>query len=517
MPDNREVLNLSEAAEYLRVSTKTLREMARAGKVPAQKAGREWRFLAQALKEWLAVPAGGEKGNRADAASKPGVREPYVQYEISFAGFKDTAFKDNFDRAMHRWVPWIAGFSGAFVRSVLESVQGEAEGAPTVLDPFAGVGTTLVEAMKLRCEGIGFEINPYAALASRVKVGVLDYDLNRLRRATAEYGSFIERALSGSASPRSRPPAHFRTRTPFFSPSVQRKVLFSRDYISELDPDWCRDIFRLALGAVMVGFSNYSYEPSLGTRVAAGKPEVEDADVPSILQAKLIEILEDIEQFQADVDRERNGHSCSLVEGSFFENSRRLAEGSVDVVVTSPPYLNNYHYIRNTRPQMFWLDMVARPADLKTMEQDSFGQFWQTVRSGPTVELAVDLPPLQRLLGRLRKTNPDKGAYGGQGWANYAASYFNDCARLCLELERLVRPGGRAVVVIGNNILQGIEFKTDEFFAQIAEQRGFEVVEMHEVRTKRIGTSIVNSSVRRGTVKKRTKLYETAVELRRRG
>ena len=133
------------------------------------------------------------------------------------------------------------------------------------------------------------------------------------------------------------------------------------------------------------------------------------------------------------------------------------------------------------------------------------------------MELTVDVPALHRLLGRLRKTNPDKGTYGGHGWANYAASYFNDCARLCLELERLVRPGGRAVVVIGNNILQGIEFKTDEFFAQIAEQRGFEVVEMHEVRTKRIGSSIVNSSVRRGTVKKRTKLYETAVELRRRG
>lgn len=54
----------------------------------------------------------------------------------------------------------------------------------------------------------------------------------------------------------------------------------------------------------------------------------------------------------------------------------------------------------------------------------------------------------------------------------------------------------------------------NSFFAQIAEQNGFDVVEVHEVRTKRTGTSIVNSSVRAGTVKKQTRLYETTVELR---
>ena len=77
-----------------------------------------------------------------------------------------------------------------------------------------------------------------------------------------------------------------------------------------------------------------------------------------------------------------------------------------------------------------------------------------------------------------------------------------------------MKPGGIAVVVIGNNILQGIEFPTDRFFSQIAEEAGFDIVELHEVRSKRTGNSILNSSVRSGTVRQRTKLYETAVELR---
>ena len=42
---------------------------------------------------------------------------------------------------------------------------------------------------------------------------------------------------------------------------------------------------------------------------------------------------------------------------------------------------------------------------------------------------------------------------------------------------------------------------------------GLRVVDIHEVRSKRTGTSIVNSSIRAGVTKKRTHLYESAVEL----
>ena len=104
---------------------------------------------------------------------------------------------------------------------------------------------------------------------------------------------------------------------------------------------------------------------------------------------------------------------------------------SVDVVITSPPYLNNYHYIRNTRPQLFWLGLVSETSELKTIERKSFGQFWQTVRSGPEIALIPHLPHLADQIHELRGLYADKGPYGGPGWANYAASYFNDCLRFC--------------------------------------------------------------------------------------
>ncbi len=47
------VLTLTEASRFIRVSEKTLGTMARDGRIPAQKVGREWRFLLPALEEWL--------------------------------------------------------------------------------------------------------------------------------------------------------------------------------------------------------------------------------------------------------------------------------------------------------------------------------------------------------------------------------------------------------------------------------------------------------------------------------
>ena len=74
--------------------------------------------------------------------------------------FSDPSFTRNRNSPIHRWVPWIAGFSREFVHDVIRRYLVE---RGTILDPFAGVGTTLIEGILLRHNAIGFEINPYAA------------------------------------------------------------------------------------------------------------------------------------------------------------------------------------------------------------------------------------------------------------------------------------------------------------------------------------------------------------------
>lgn len=504
------VLTLSEAAAFVGVSERTLSKETRLGHVPGQKVGREWRFSRSALESWLSQGGPAPASAAGTLTGAPPDRPP----PTAEAGIRDTAFTQNRQEPVHRWVPWIAGFSSSFVDGLLSQIPTDPAQA-TVLDPFAGVGTTLVEAMLQGYNAVGFEINPFAALACQAKLGIPECDVGRLRERTAGLAQYLaERVPSPTRAPESAPPAEFASRVPFFSPQVLRQVLFVRDYLGVIPEPPLRDLFRTALGSVMVSFSNYSYEPSLGRREAAGKPDVLEADVAQVLSAKLTEIAGDVELAQARIVALGHVPARAVHTASYLSSYHLVPAHSVDCLITSPPYLNNYHYVRNTRPQLWWLGLVESRSDLKALEWDSFGKFWQTVRSGPPVELEVDLPELRATLEQLSATNTDRGAYGGPGWANYAASYFNDCAAFCRATGMLLRPGGLAAVVIGNNILQGIEIQTDRLLAGIAQRAGLAVEGIHRVRKKRTGSSIINSSVRVGEGKHTIELYESAVLLR---
>ncbi len=428
-------------------------------------------------------------------------------------GFSDSAFSENGDLPVHRWVPWIAGFSATFVREVLDRYaarDSHPEGR-TVLDPFAGVGTTLVAASLRGHRVCGFEINPYAAEAAEVKLNASRIPPDELSRRTAEFEANVGEAIRTGALPRGAAPRGFQTRRRFLSPAVERKVLLARDFIEGLEDPLIRKCFRIALASELVGFSNYSYEPSLGTRAAAGKPDVSDAPVVRVIANKLRLMVDDVRTLQRDPHSEALLSGADFHQGDFFGLQDVVPDASIDLVITSPPYLNNYHYIRNSRPQMYWLRLAHSPNDLKAVEGASFGKYWQTVRGGETVSLAFDMPELAESIAFLRSVNAHKGAYGGPGWANYAATYFNDCCRFAAILGRVLRSEGRAVVVLGNSILQGVEFRTDLLFGRICELQSLKVEEVVPLREKRTGTSIIRSSVRSDSARGKTTLYESAV------
>ena len=432
-------------------------------------------------------------------------------------GYGDAASSHNKSLSMHRWANWIAGFSGEFARSAITQFApsgrhsaGSVRTDYTVLDPFAGVGTTLLEANRLGLRAVGFEINPFAALVCRVKLGAADISLHELRDSVKGYQHFMQGAAE--QEPRSSPPGGFRSRIPFFSPAVERKVLLTLDYMNDL-PEPINDLFRVAFASVMVDFSNYTYEPSLGTRPGAGKALVEDADVGEVLSVKLRDMVQDIAEFQAETGSGSHSPAWQVYEQSFFDAETHIAAASVDLVVTSPPYMNNYHYVRNSRPQLFWTGLIGEPSELKRLETGNFGKFWQTVRGDGPIPLVPELPQLEGEIAAIREINNDRGVYGGNGWANYIASYMNDLDRFCELLSKILAPGGTAVVVVGNSIVQGREIKVEERLGDIAELRGLSVLGITKLR-ERVGSSIVNSGARLAADDK-TGLYDAAVVLRR--
>ena len=427
------------------------------------------------------------------------------------SGFCDPAFASNKWLPMHRWVPWIAGFSSEFVGRILEQAMPQ---PGVVLDPFSGVGTTLVEAVLQQHRAIGFEINPYAALASRVKANAATLPLDSLRLELDRFRKIFSRRVNSNYRPRAVAPPGFRSRSPFFSPKVLRQVLIFQDFVATLEDDRVKDVFRLAFGSTLVQYSNYSYEPSLSRRVSVGKSEILDYPVAETLLAKLQIICEDIGWLRGRLQGQPA--VAQIIEASFFKVKEHLPPASVDAIITSPPYLNNYHYNRNTRPQLYWLGLVNSPQDMTPLERANFGTFWQTVREEAYRGLEFELPgsDLQQRLDDLRQRQPAKGIYGGNGWANYAAAYFNDCRHFAEGMRYVLKPGGRAFVVIGNSILQGLVIPTDQYFGQIATALGLEVVRIDIPRATRVGNSIIQSEVRVSKAKDSDQLYEAIVELK---
>lgn len=265
----------------------------------------------------------------------------------------------------------------------------------------------------------------------------------------------------------------------------------------------------------MVRYSNYSYEPGLGRRVSSGKEEIQDFPAIQTITSKLGEVLEDIIWFQSNL-LDKQVHA-QVINDSYFQYAQYLAPQSIDLIITSPPYLNNYHYNRNTRPQLYWLDYAKSPQDLKMLENSNFGKYWQTVREQKYLGLSFSLPgtDIQERLDTLRALNPEKKIYGGNGWANYAASYFNNCYKLAAGIHYVLKRGGTALVVLGNSILQGVLIPTDQYFGKIAESVGLELVKIDIPRNTRVGNSIIQSNVRSTKAENSHQLYEAVVELRK--
>lgn len=427
--------------------------------------------------------------------------------------FSDPAFSKNKTLPIHRWVPWIAGFSSDFVDDVIIEYIPCHEGL--VLDPFAGVGTTLLEARLHNHESVGFEINPYAAFACEIKLTSDQIPIKELVNEINRFEEYYSICLKSNYAPKTSAPKGFKTRSDFYSQKILKKILIILDFIDSIENELIKNLFRLAFASTMVAYSNYSYEPSLGRRSHAGKNAIDDCPVEQVIGKKLNEMVEDIIWLKKGLTNETP--NSRIISDSFFEFKKYLSPDSIDLIITSPPYLNNYHYNRNTRPQLYWLGYVNRPHDLIKYEHENFGTFWQTVRDKKKIKLNFELPNsnLEELLELLSKKNTDKGVYGGQGWANYATAYFNDCYRFSLAMKEVLKEGGTAVVVLGNSILQGIMLPTDQYLADIAKSIGLVVLGIDVPRSKRIGNSIIQSNVRANKAEDTHKLYESVIKLRK--
>lgn len=100
------------------------------------------------------------------------------------------------------------------------------------------MGTTLLEAYLHGYNVVGFEINPYAVLGTTAKLEAAEVSSQSLADYIGKYVAFMDEYCCPNAStlvqPETAKPEGFSGRTELYSPKVERKVLFTLDFIKSI-------------------------------------------------------------------------------------------------------------------------------------------------------------------------------------------------------------------------------------------------------------------------------------------
>lgn len=251
----------------------------------------------------------------------------------------------------HGWLNFYAAFSEGFSDSALESL-GIKEGH-VVLDPFLGSGTTAVSARKRNVSLVGWDLDPFACLLSRAKLAtsanpevVSSYlksgelaDLQRFDRQASEV--FDSACLKYASRVFSR---------------IHKKVRGGRSKILGVicaDSEGRYDSEVVALVALCIAASSSArlIKGSNPTWYRKGLPG--EIDQVSVLKESAKEIslqmLMDLRSIKS------RGTECIQVFNCDAQYGDGVEDGSVDFVVTSPPYLTRIDYVINHLPNLMLL------------------------------------------------------------------------------------------------------------------------------------------------------------------
>jgi site-specific DNA-methyltransferase (cytosine-N4-specific) len=259
--------------------------------------------------------------------------------------FNLDAFKEK-NYLTHNFHPYPAKFVPHIPRLVIEALTKKGE---QVLDPFCGSGTTLVEANILGRRAVGFDLNPLSGLISRVKTTALNNEqLLLVENLLYEVENKLLLGINEkSLASYSVDIPEFQNRDHWFQPHVQLELAFLKNSIMQVSDEVCRDFLKVAFSAIIVKVSNQDSD----TRWVAVEKRVPLGETVRVFLLKTRDMVTRIKEFRA------LNPSCSEVFIQSITEPLPLEHESVDLIVTSPPYLNSFDYYLYHKLRFFWLGM----------------------------------------------------------------------------------------------------------------------------------------------------------------
>jgi len=420
---------------------------------------------------------------------------PVSTYVLSEKAHKEDNKLRPEDRPGHDWYRFVLSFPPHLVRDYLRRFGVEA--GQVVLDPFCGTGTTLIECKKLGIESVGVEANPMAYFASQVKTDWAVSGTDLLEHAREIANLTVSKLEADGISDVPEPPL-FRTPrksaprlltlpdetsrlllSSSISPLPLHKTLSLLTTIEERGVDRFAGHLRLALArALLSGISNLEFGPEVGV----GPAKVDAPVVQPWLNC--------VESMAGDLKELRSKASLRTVVWRADSRHLRavLKPGSVDAVVTSPPYPNEKDYTRTTRLESVLLGFIRHKHDLRMLKRNLVRSNTRNVYKDDCDDVAVaENVEVQRIATAIEKRREELGKTSGfeRLYPRVTKLYFGGMTSHLTELREILRPGAHLAYVVGDQAsFLRIMIRTGQLLAKIAASLGYEVVGADLFRTR---------------------------------
>lgn len=374
-------------------------------------------------------------------------------------------FSDNRNRPIHRWYPFVEGYSADLV---VQAIAGSRHPNPVIFDPFGGSGTTALAASEHGHDAYFTEVNPYLAWVADVKV-------NKARAAFGrpdlgdllKLASLLDDGAPLAPSCETHPLIVADTKRQFFPAGVAETTVGILAWIASNLSSPVAELAVLACTTSLIPASNMVRRTDLRRR-RAGDP-LPTQLLPTIA-IQLRAIFEDVRSTGATLQG-------SAIQIGADIRCLTTSPKPFDLIVTSPPYLNGTNYCRNTKLELLALRLVADEAQLAGLRTESITAGINNVssrRASPT-----EIASVEEVAARLDAVAYDKRV------PSLVRGYFSDMQIAFRSIRRNAEAGTPFLLDIGDSRFAGVHVPTHDLLVDVAHDEGWSCESVDVIRTRR--------------------------------
>lgn len=384
-------------------------------------------------------------------------------------------FNKNKKEPIHRWYPFVEGYSREFIESILKEMKKK---ELVCLEPFSGSGTTALELQNNNIPCYAFEVNPLMYLIARVKLEN-NYDVNRIifwhdyiKNSRDNMQVVLQTAFSTLYEDENKKKWNYNT-------EVGIAIQKLKNSISNIDEDIYKDLFTVALASILLEVSNlYRNGKCLSYKKNWKERSISQDDVFRRFDEKIEEqIISDIRNSMNRKTTQNNKqHLYNMDSRVGIENE--VQDNTIDLVITSPPYLNSRDYTDTYMLELKTLGFTDSAAEIRKLRE-------KTLRSHVQIKWEDDTQINNVLLTEtLRKL--ESASENIEQWndsiIDMVRLYFVDMKKIFYVLYKKMKQNGRVYFNVSNSAYFNVLIDTLEICASIAEQEGFKVIEIRDAR-----------------------------------